>query len=120
MEENILKQYRSIKKESQHIKQLMWQLSRQRANTNDKALDDTLSALQGRYSKLLKELAERQNIIEELIEGLDSTERDLIRYRYIDGLRWEAVALRIAYSPPQTFRIHKQILKKLGIRDEKR
>lgn len=115
MKENILKQYRSIKKESRHLKQLSWQLSRERSNTDDEALDKTLTGLQDKYNNLLKELAERQTVIEDLIEELEPTERDLIRYRYIDGLRWEAVALRIAYSTPQTFRIHKQALRKLDL-----
>lgn len=115
MQGNILSQYRAMKKESQHILQLLKQLERQRESTGDQSLDTALETIQAKYNKLLTDLAIRQTGVEDLIQGLEPMERDIIRYRYIDGLRWQAVFMRVHYSSAQTFRIHKEILRKLNI-----
>ena len=71
-------------------------------------------ALEQRYRAKLAELLAAQESIEDLIEGLETpTERDLMRYHYIDGLKWEDVCVRINYSWRQTHRIHSAILDKL-------
>ncbi len=52
--------------------------------------------------------------VEALIASLDSpTERDLLRYRYIDGLTWEEVCVAINYSWRGTHDIHGAALDKL-------
>ena len=66
-----------------------------------------------RYHAKLAELVTAQESIEHLIEGLEPTERRLARFRYIDGLNWEAVCDRISYSWMQTHRIHGKLLDKL-------
>ena len=38
----------------------------------------------------------------------------LMRYRYIDGLKWEEVAVRMNYSWTQTHDIHGKALKQLN------
>lgn len=70
-------------------------------------------ALEQRYRAKLAELVTAQENIEDLIEGLDPTERRLARFRYIDGLRWETVCDKMNYSWRQTHRIHGAILDKL-------
>jgi hypothetical protein len=69
--------------------------------------------LENRYRTKLAELVEAQEAIEALIEVLEPTERCLARYRYLDGLRWEDVCVRINYSWMQTHRIHAKLLDKL-------
>lgn len=66
-----------------------------------------------RYKRKIAQMAEEQTAIEDLIEGLEPTERKLARYRYIDGLTWEDVCEKICYSWMQTHRIHGRMLDKL-------
>lgn len=69
--------------------------------------------LEEKYRAQLDELVGAQLRIEEMIEGLDCTERRLARYRYIDGLNWETVCDKLNYSWRQTHRIHGRMLDKL-------
>ena len=69
--------------------------------------------LQERYRAQLDKLVARQVAIENMIEPLESTERRLARYRYIDGLTWEEVSERMSYSWRQIHRIHGRVLDKL-------
>ena len=71
-------------------------------------------ALQERYKTQLHRLAAAQAEIENLIEGLEPGERRLMRCRYIDGMTWEEVCVRINYSWRQTHNIHARILEKLA------
>lgn len=69
--------------------------------------------LEQRYRAKLAELVKAQETIENLIEGLEPTERCLARFRYIDGMRWETVCEMMNYSWMQTHRIHGRMLDKL-------
>ena len=75
-------------------------------------------ALQERYKAQLHRLAAAQAEIENLIEGLEPGERRLMRCRYIDGMTWEEVCVRIGYSWRQTHNIHSRILERLADEDE--
>lgn len=74
--------------------------------------------LQERYRAKLAELAAELLAIEEAIESLDSTARTLLRYRYIDGLAWEEVCVKMCYSWRQTHRLHSKALEELRQREE--
>lgn len=74
--------------------------------------------LQGLYRTRLAELATEQLEIEKAIESLEPTERSLMRFRYIDGLTWEEVCVRINYGWVQTHRIHGRALAKLRSPEE--
>lgn len=69
--------------------------------------------LQERYKAKMEELAAEQLAIEEAIESLDANKRMLLRYRYIDGLKWEEVCIRMNYSWTQTHYHHGEALKQL-------
>lgn len=69
--------------------------------------------LEQRYRAQLVALVEGQAKVEEMIEGLEPTERRLARFRYIDGLNWEDVCDKMNYSWRQTHRIHGRMLDKL-------
>ena len=69
--------------------------------------------LQERYREKLEELAAEQLAIEEAIETLDPQRRMLLRYRYIDGLKWEEVCVQMSYSWTQTHFHHGEALKQL-------
>ena len=66
-----------------------------------------------RYRAKLQELAAAQALVEDMIEGLEPMERQLMRCRYIDGLTWEEVCVAIGYSWSRTHDIHGGILNKL-------
>lgn len=66
-----------------------------------------------KYKTKMAELAEEQLAIEKAIDTLDPTARMLMRYRYIDGLQWEEVCIKICYSWRQTHRLHGEALLKL-------
>lgn len=70
------------------------------------------------YEEKLAALAAEQFAVESAIASLDSVERQLMRARYLDGLRWEEVCVVIGYSWQQTHRIHARALQSLQ-EDEK-
>lgn len=60
--------------------------------------------------------AELRKAEEEIMEAtavLDKTGADIIRYRYVNGLSWEAVAREICYSRRHMFRIYRETITKL-------
>lgn len=69
--------------------------------------------LMDRYRAKLAELAAEQLAIEQTIEALEPTERMLLRYRYLDGLAWEEVCVKMNYSWRQTHRLHSKALEEL-------
>ena len=69
--------------------------------------------LQERYEAKLAEMTKEMLLIEEAIDELEPTARMLLRYRYLDGLKWEEVCVRMNYSWMQTHRIHANALNQL-------
>ena len=66
-----------------------------------------------RYEAQLAELDRAQLELEHLIGSLDPVERRVMRYRYMQGLQWEAVCAAMNYSWRQTHKIHARALDKL-------
>ena len=97
-----LREYRQIKKELAALEVLARKI--ERYGTEELRAD---------YDQKREKLAAELLSIEQAIETLDSTERTLMRLRYIDGLSWQAIALRISYSWQQTHRIHARALIKI-------
>lgn len=62
------------------------------------------------YRAKLLELAEEQLAIEKAIEALEPMARMLLRFRYIDGLEWEPICVRMSYSWRQVHRLHSNAL----------
>ncbi len=69
--------------------------------------------LQELYKTKLDELAAEQLAIEQAIETLSPVKRQLLRYRYIDGLKWEDICVKMCYSWRQTHRLHGEALLEL-------
>ena len=69
--------------------------------------------LQERYEAKIAEMTKEMLLIEAAIDALDPTARMLLRYRYLDGLKWEEVCVRMNYSWMQTHRIHANALNQL-------
>lgn len=67
---------------------------------------EDLEALRVHYQQLLDRLTAEQLNIEKAIDGLDTTARTLMRYRYIDGRKWEEICVLMNYSWRQVHRLH--------------
>lgn len=71
------------------------------------------------YREKLTALAVAQLRVERAIDGLEPTERCLMRLRYLDGLRWEAVCVKMSYSWRRVHQVHAQALEKLRKESER-
>ena len=69
--------------------------------------------LQQLYNAKLEHLSAEQLEIEKAIEGLPQIERMLLGYRYLDGLKWEEVCVKMGYSWTQTHDYHSKALQML-------
>lgn len=82
-------------------------------------IGNIVAKIQEKEIKLLAKLdaiiAEEEEI-EKVISKLETTERILMRYRYIQGLDWEKICVEMHYSWQHIHKIHKRILEK--IKDE--
>ena len=97
-----LRNYRQMKAELSDIDRLVKRLN-----------DLKLPELTEIYCEKIENLKTRLKRIEDAIAELEPVERRLMRLRYIDGLEWHQVAVRISYSWQQTHRIHARALIKL-------
>lgn len=102
-----LRQYRSLKIEIDHLEDRIVRLDMTGHN------DDIVKPLQDTYRKKLAVLVEGQLNMEEAIESLSPTERELIRMRYVDGAEWAEIADALHYEWAQTHRIHARALDKI-------
>lgn len=125
-----LRQYINIKREKEQLEQYLEELetlmTSPRAQTLDgmpfnpskgESIVELLAIkhleIKNLYRAKVKELAEALCAIEKAIETLEPLERTLMRLRYIEGHKWEEVAVAIDYSWQQTHRLHKSALEKL-------
>ena len=65
--------------------------------------------IQKRYDRICS-FRKVQTAIEELE---DETEKDLLTYRYLNGMKWEEIAVKMGYSWKHVHRIHAAALKNL-------
>lgn len=109
---NILRYYCDVKREANDLDKRIRKLS----YNADRVIEirDSLKKLECEYFAKYNELLAEQLRIEKLIGTLEPVERQIVRYRYFDGMRWQAVFRKIHYSQKQTFRIHDNIIKKLN------
>ena len=102
-----LRQYRSIKIETSQLERRIKEME---GRTDDIGVTQALRDL---YREKLQAMVEVQLKIEKAIEGLNPTERELMRLRYIDGADWNEVAETIHYEWAQTPRVHARALAKI-------
>lgn len=71
--------------------------------------------LENLYAEKWDQLIDLQYRIEVAIGQVDdSTERQILRYRYLEGLDWIEICVRMSYSWKQTHRIHNRALIKIA------
>lgn len=77
-------------------------------------LSDYIVGLSEIESKLIKLKSERFQVQKEIVEKIealeDETERAVLDYRYIRGLQWEEIAVKMNYSYRNVTRIHGRAL----------
>ncbi len=77
-------------------------------------LSDYISGLSEIESKLIKLKSERVRLQSEIVEKIEAleneTERAVLDYRYIRGLQWEEIAVKMNYSYRNITRIHGRAL----------
>lgn len=121
-----LSAYLSARKEHKQVMERLTTLEARMVNVGAQVMDgmprggsghdpmpdmiDAKTKLVERYRALAEELILTQLWVEEAIAPLDSTERTLMRHRYIEGMSWEQVCVSMGYAWRQTHRIHARAL----------
>ena len=127
MDKNTLKQYRSLLKEIDHLEQEKQRvLDRLLApsvpdgmphGSGDQDKIGNAIARRDKYQRMidskLDELIDLRAEIECAVACLCSKDRDLIRMRYIDGFRWEKIAVELSYDYRWVLRLHGKILQEM-------
>ena len=67
------------------------------------------------YQDMRAALCDKQAEIERALKALNPTERRLMRYRYIDGMTWEKICVKMGYAWAQIHRKHKECLEKINM-----
>lgn len=125
-----LKSYKALKREQEQIEEKLWELEATIGDPKTAKMDgmphgspsggsglENVVAryieLKERYEAKRAEILAKQLAIETAIESLDPDERRMMRYRYIDGMKWEEVCVAMPYSWNQAHLIHRRVLAKL-------
>ena len=66
--------------------------------------------LENQYYRKVAQMMDAQKEIEDLIDCLEPTERQIMRYRYLDGLTWEEICVAARYGWAQVHRVHSRAL----------
>lgn len=130
MTKEALRNYRQLKSEISQLEQALQELEASMASPRSTRMDAMPRAcpngagpterlvfkhieLTELYTEKLAGLRAEQLRIEKAIEQLEPVERLLIRHRYLEGLTWEEVAVRMGYSWRQVHRLHGRALESL-------
>ena len=125
-----LMEYRSIRREIDQIREIMRQMRLEAEGLRAVSLTgmpsaagkqtDRVGAAIARYLEAsqpyadkLDALTAKQAEIEYAIASLPQLEREMMRYRYLQGMRWEDICVRMHYSWRQVHRLHAAALKRL-------
>lgn len=69
--------------------------------------------LERKLSAKLSDMVEQRQAIERAIEALPDKQKQLMRYRYIDGMKWEKVAAEMNMEYRWVLRIHGRALQEI-------
>ncbi len=127
-----LQQYQAIKRELKYIKEKVEELEEKKSSIkgmvisdmnvqssySGNAIEDLLVAIEEsleEYIKLETKLLNTKLEIDRAIEMLEPIEREVLRYRYFEGMRFEEISCKIKYSYRTVRRIHKRSIEKLNL-----
>ena len=124
-----LKQYKALEREKEQLAELLEEIElaktapkspkmdgAPRGGSRQSGLEDIVAKyekIEEMYHAKIREIDEKLLAIEQAIDSLSPNERRMMRYRYIQGLKWEEVCVAMPYSWNQAHTIHRQILQKL-------
>lgn len=124
-----LKSYQALKREKEQLEELLEEIelaktspkspkmdAAPRGGSRQSGLEDVVAKyekIEEMYHAKIREIDEKLLAIEQAIDSLSPNERRMMRYRYIQGLKWEEVCVAMPYSWNQAHTIHRQILNKL-------
>lgn len=124
-----LEQFLSISDEIKQLKEQELLLKQQKTSIKSqiitdlprggeaKLLEDILIGIEEVQLKIAKKrarLALQILDIEEGMENLESNERRLIRYKYVQGMSYTKMEIKMGYSARHLRRMHAQILEKIA------
>lgn len=69
--------------------------------------------LERKLSAKLSDMVEQRQAIERAIEALTDKQKQLMHYRYIDGMKWEKVAVEMNMEYRWVLRIHGRALQEI-------
>ncbi len=69
--------------------------------------------LERKLSAKLSDMVEQRQAIERAIEALPDKQKQLMHYRYIDGMKWEKVAVEMNMEYRWVLRIHGRALQEI-------
>ena len=76
---------------------------------------EALAQLQRELDRRIDEAARQELAAQALIDALDDAkQREILRYRYLNGWEWKEIAARMGYSPDWLKHVHAQALRELG------
>ena len=130
MTKDDLKEYTSIKRELKQIQFKLKELEERKTSIKSQiisdmprgggdgkelldiliGIEDIIKKLNKKITKLIKKISE----IEDTIENLDTIERLLIRYKYIENLKMFQIAEKMNYSERHLNRVHSDVLKRIA------
>lgn len=117
--------YKILKQEQEQIEETLNRMEAEmtdpRIQTLEQSYEDPMisyvikrAELIDKYREKRTQLIDAQAEIENMIDNLEPTERQLARYRYFDGMTWEEVCVAMNYSWRQTHRIHSRLIGRLA------
>lgn len=125
-----LQQYVRINKEAEQLREQITRIRSQMESPKGQIITDMpghtatfdrvgiaytqLDSVQNHYLLKLSELCGIQLKIEIAIERLTPLERTMMRYRYLDGLTWEKICVKMNYEWRQIHYIHSRALKNIA------
>ena len=127
--EQYLKDYRKLRLEIETLEESKIKLRNQIAEfqaskfkpiakEERKTLTDALirmEALNLDYAKRIGKIMKQRFAVERFIDDLeDPTTRTIFRLRYVEGLEWEEVCVKVHYSWKQVHRKHRRALSNMG------
>lgn len=125
-----LKEYIETKREIKIIEEKIEYLESKKTSIKSMIIDDMpkpepeqdrLGELLGEIEELIElynekqsNLIKQQMKIEKCIEKLDNAlERNIMRLRYLESMKWEKICVEVNYSWENVHRIHRKILSKI-------
>lgn len=130
MDRKTLKDMRTLEREIQQLEELITRIQARKTEPKNQKLTATpkgkggagdstgstlvlLEKLLDRYNEKRVSLINKRIAFEDAIDSLTSFERTIMRYSYIDCLKWNQIAKKMKYSEQHIKNVHWEAVKKI-------